>query len=243
MTEIGGYAFKGCSSLTSIILPNSITTIEDELFSDCCALVSIVIGDSVTAIGKSAFCNCESLRFLNLPNSITQIGNYAFEGCKSLSSVAIPNSVTKINHSTFYNCSELTSVVIPASVSEINGRGLLSTNPPSYGAFEGCANIILVTSLNPIPPTCNKYVFEDSVYQKATLYVPIGSLESYANADIWKNFSNIAELPDAGIGDIETPYVTNVARYDLHGRLLTDPTPGINVVIYSDGTTRKEFVK
>ena len=97
---------------------------------------------------------------------------------------------------------------------------------------------------NPIPPTCNNDdFFEDNVYRQATLYVPIGSMESYANADVWENFTNIAETPYAGIGDIETPYATEVARYDLHGRLLSAPTQGINIVIYSDGTTRKEFVK
>ena len=98
--------------------------------------------------------------------------------------------------------------------------------------------------MNPEPPTCEGDNVFYSVSTGCTLYVPAGSKDAYATAEVWKNFTNIVELP-AGIEDIEegSNGVEEVARYDLHGRLLTDPTPGINIVIYSDGTTRKEFVK
>ena len=87
MTYIGVCAFDGCSSLTSITIPNS-----------------------VTSIGRSAFDGCSSLTSITIPNSVTSIGQYAFSGCISLTSITIPNSVTKISYCAFKNCKNLENV-------------------------------------------------------------------------------------------------------------------------------------
>ena len=128
VTTIGDYAFSCCSSLTSITIPDSVTTIGYEAFRGCSSLTSVTIGDSVTSIGKWAFYECSSLTSVTIPDSVTTIGNGAFKYCRSLTSVTIPDSVTTIGSSAFSGCSSLTSVTIPDSVTSIG-----------EGAFESCA--------------------------------------------------------------------------------------------------------
>ena len=125
VTEIGRYAFYGCYSLKSVVIPDSVTSIGYSAFENCSSLTSVVIPDSVTSIGDRAFCNCSSLTSVVIPDSITNIGSYTFYGCSSLTSVVIPDSVTSIGSYAFYGCNSLTSIVIPDSVTNI-GSGALA---------------------------------------------------------------------------------------------------------------------
>ncbi len=110
VTSIGGWAFQGCSSLTSINIPDSVTSIGDYAFYGCSSLTSINIPDRVTSIGDYAFYGCSSLTSINIPDSVTSIGDYAFDGCSSLTSITIPDSVNSIGNFAFYGCSSLTSI-------------------------------------------------------------------------------------------------------------------------------------
>ena len=155
VTSIGNSAFYGCSSLTSLTIPNSVTSIGVSAFSGCSGLTSVTIPNSVTSIGNSAFYGCYGLTssvynahvFVYMPKSysgaytipdgIASIAEYAFSGCSGLTSVTIPNSVTSIGSSAFENCSSLTSIDFPASLEYfdegvINGcTGLVSIKIPS----------------------------------------------------------------------------------------------------------------
>ena len=111
--------FEDCDSLTSITIPNSVTSIGDYAFSGCSSLTSVVIGDSVTRIGKNAFRDCRSLTSITIPDGVTSIGAGAFAGCSSLTSIEIPYSVKRIGVGAFESCSRLTSVVIPDSITSI----------------------------------------------------------------------------------------------------------------------------
>ena len=101
---IGDSAFYDCSGLTSITIPNTVTSIGEYAFSRCSSLNSITIPNSVTSIGESAFYECSSLAWVTIPNSVTSIGVVAFAGCSSLTSITIPNSVTSIGESAFWGC-------------------------------------------------------------------------------------------------------------------------------------------
>ena len=130
-------AFEGCSGLTSIVIPNSVTDIFNQVFSGCSGLTSVVIPNSVTSIGDAVFSGCSSLTSVEIPNSVTSIDHAAFSGCSNLTSVEIPNSVTSIGASVFQRCSSLTSVVIPNSVTKVG----------EY-AFAGCSDLTSVIISN-----------------------------------------------------------------------------------------------
>ena len=132
-------AFRGCRSLQSITIPNSVTSIGDEAFGECYSLQSVTIPNSVTSIEYGAFRDCYSLQSVIIPNSVTSIGNYAFSSCKSLQSVTIPNSVTKIGDYAFSWCESLQSITIPNSVTSIGDE-----------AFSGCESLQSVTIPNSV---------------------------------------------------------------------------------------------
>ena len=114
---IGVSAFKGCSGLTSITIGNSVVTISKQAFYDCAGLISVIIPNSVTSIGDFAFTYCKAIISINLPMSINNIGVDCFLGCKSLNEINIPN-LTELNDGVFWGTA-LTSVVIPNTVKSI----------------------------------------------------------------------------------------------------------------------------
>ena len=126
-------AFDGCTSLTSVTIPNSVTRIDNKAFYNCTSLTSVKIPDSVTSIGCYAFENCTSLTSITIPNSVKSIVDYAFAGCRSLTSVKIPDSVTRIGNDAFENCESLTNVTIGNSVTSIG-----------HYAFSNCTNLTRV---------------------------------------------------------------------------------------------------
>ena len=103
-------AFADCIKLTSIKIPNSVTSIEDGAFRNCTSLKKINIPDSVTSIQDNTFRNCTSLSSIYIPNSITKIGNSAFRNCASLRKLYIPDSVISISVLALSICSSLKSV-------------------------------------------------------------------------------------------------------------------------------------
>ena len=96
MTDIGHYAFNGCSSLTSIEIPNSVTSIGSGAFNNCTSLTSIVIPNSVTNIGHDAFADCSSLSEIQLSENLTRLDYGLFTDCTSLQSLTIPGSIMSI---------------------------------------------------------------------------------------------------------------------------------------------------
>lgn len=154
-------------TLSTIILPNSITSIGFGAFQSCENLTSVVIPNSVTSIGTAAFSNCTKLTNIIIPNSVTLIGESAFANCMALTSVVIPNSVTSIGDRAFYvnpylgysnhRGSSLVSVTIGNSVVLIGKQAFQEcsklTNiiiPNSVttiddNAFYGCSSLVSVT--------------------------------------------------------------------------------------------------
>ena len=137
VTSIGSYAFSGCTSLESVTFGenSALESINSYAFYNCTSLASITIPDSVTSIGYEAFYGCDSLTSITIPDSVTSIGSYAFSGCTSLESVTFGgNSKLESIGEAFYGCDSLTSITIPDSVTSIG----------SY-AFSGCTSLESVT--------------------------------------------------------------------------------------------------
>ena len=169
--KLGDYAFYGCSGLTSLTIPSSVTSIGNKAFYGCNGLTSLVIPSGVTSIGDKAFHGCSGLTSLVIPSGVTSIGDKAFYGCSGLISLTIPSSVTRIGWSAFEGCSGLTSLTIPSSVTMISGeafsgcRGLTSLVIPSSvtsidrSAFSGCSSLTSLTIPSSVTSIGN-YAFE-----------------------------------------------------------------------------------
>ena len=123
---LGDYMFSGCSALTSLILPSSVTKIGNYAFEYLVTLTSLIIPSNVTEIGYHAFANCSGLISLVISSGV--IDGSAFKNCSGLTSLVIPSSVTEIGWFAFENCSGLTSIYVYAE--HIYTSGLV--------AFKGC---------------------------------------------------------------------------------------------------------
>lgn len=112
VTSIGTGAFFNCTGLTSVNIPASVTSIGYDAFSECTGLTTVTFGENskLTSIGDDAFYNCNSLTEITIPNRVTNIGKYAFELCSNLTAVTIPASVTIISDYAFNGCSSLTNI-------------------------------------------------------------------------------------------------------------------------------------
>ena len=163
VTSIGAMAFYRCSEVTSITIPNSVTSIGYYAFQgtswlknlpDGCVYAGsclyeykgkmpenthIDIKEGTTQICPHAFEDCESLTSITIPNSVTSIGYYAFNGCSGLTSVTIGNSVTSIETSAFEGCSSLSSVTIGNSVTSIGEN-----------AFRNCSSLSSISIPNSV---------------------------------------------------------------------------------------------
>ena len=131
---IANTAFQNCSGLSTVTIPNSVTSIGSAAFQNCSGLSTVTIPNCVTSIGSAAFDGCSGLTSVTIPNSVTSIGSRAFCGCRGLTTVTIPNSVASIDDYAFKGCNGLTSVNYQCS-------------PTSLGdnLFSECNNIKEVT--------------------------------------------------------------------------------------------------
>ena len=159
VTEIGEKAFEDNSALTSVTIPDSMTSICYLAFYCCSGLTSVTIPDSVTNIGGRAFEYCSGLTEISVSSGNTKYhsaGNCLIEtttktlvlGCKT-SVIPDDGSVTSIGESAFWYCSGLTSILIPNSVTSI-GR---------Y-AFNDCTDLTSVTIPNSVTSICDR-AFKD----------------------------------------------------------------------------------
>ena len=128
VTAIGNSAFRSCSNLTGVTIPNTVTSIGEYAFSSCSHITSVTIPNGVETIGVRAFYNCSQLSTLTILNGVEIIGASAFYHC-NLHTVTIPASVTSIGSDAF-SCSNLDSVFFKA------------TNCSSAAnAFENCSHL------------------------------------------------------------------------------------------------------
>lgn len=178
VTTIGNAAFRD-SSVTSVTIPDSVTSIDDNAFGFCSQLTNISIPNSVTYIGFSAFAHCTSLKSITLPSSLSSISEALFSGCSQLTTIHIPDSVPSIQSHAFYHCRNLETIRIPVSVT------LIETD-----AFAGCPSLMTVTysgsktrwdkikgkdQLLNIPLVCNK--LEATFTADGTTFAPTQTID------------------------------------------------------------------
>ena len=108
----GGNLYLNNELVTELIIPDTVTSINDYAFGNCSHLTSVEIPDSVISIGNSAFSGCDSLTSVEIPDSVISTGNSAFSGCDSLTSVVIPDSITSIGEQVFRSCYSLSSITV-----------------------------------------------------------------------------------------------------------------------------------
>ena len=126
VTSIGSSAFRGCTALASVTIPESVVSIENSAFRGCTALASVTIPGSVVSIGNYAFYNCTALTSITIPEGVVSIGEMAFYGCIGLTKITIPFSLTELGNDAFSRCS-LTEVVSNNPVPASGGRNAFSS--------------------------------------------------------------------------------------------------------------------
>jgi hypothetical protein len=184
------------NTLSSIILPNSATSIDLGAFWLCSGLKTVYIPASITSIALQAFEIASGLITVDQNNNnYSSLDGVLYDKSKSklihyptskLGSFNIPSSVKTIGRVAFGSCSGLTSVTIPPSVSSIE-----------MSAFSNCISLstIITHCLTPVNLSSSSYVFYFVKTYNCKLYVPYGTSGLYANANQWKDFANIIELP------------------------------------------------
>lgn len=215
--------------LQTILLPKSVTSIDDRAFSSCHSLNKVVIYEnSVKTIGMAAFEYCSSLADIVLPEGVTTIARSAFWGCSSLSRIDLPEGVTTIGHSAFYGCEKLSSVKLPNSLTTIEGfafsgcNGLTITIPDNVESmsmltFYGCSSLVDVTL--PSTMTTLEYgAFENCTSLRSvtipnsvnTVDAPFYGCSSLSDIKVPDYLYETSIFSGTGITDITVPEGTTV---------------------------------
>ncbi len=251
VTKIAEKAFKDCTLLEEIVLPDSITEIGDYAFSNCTSLKSIEIPDSVTSMGGGIFYSCTSLEKCRLPESMTSLAesvDYSydsqgnpmyyrvygfFQNCPKLTSVVLPENVVTIGKNAFMDCESLTSVNIPDSVQSIGNSAFSDCGIESIHIPDGVAEI-------------ENCCFQRSALKSIILPYSVATIESGA-FNMCKNLEKITILnPECEIkGD--APTICNfyeTLTNEVNGQLLmTDVYNYSGVICGYDNSTAESYAR
>ncbi|MBR5725799.1 MAG: leucine-rich repeat protein [Muribaculaceae bacterium] len=239
VSSIGRYGFVGASTLNSVTIPASVKSVGLSAFKGCGGLTRVtandlsswcginfanieanplnvvhhlevngnevtelVVPDDVEAIGDFAFATCEGIISVATGDHLKTIGNYAFQKCKNLVKVSVGDQVSSIGEKAFNSCTSLTGVTLGRGVEHIGSK-----------AFYSSMIINDITCKASVPPVvANKDAFSSGIYKKATVTVPMESLEAYASAGVWSEFDNVvgANL-NYSVGDVNRDGEVNIA--------------------------------
>ena len=178
-------AFCGCENLSSFEIPARVKTIEEEVFCYCRSLTSIEILANVKTIGDGAF-SMSALTSIKIPTNVETIGNEAFSDCESLTSIEILANVKTIGNNVFSLCKSLKTVDMSAC-----------TQVETIGqyAFYKDSELRLFKIGTGTPPTCWTDAFK-GINPYSVLKVPSGCADAYKAASGWKNFASITGLDE-----------------------------------------------
>ena len=240
VSRIGMNAFRDCVNLTSITIPNSITTIASSAFYNCVELENISLPKSITSIGQSAFVNCAKLTGIEIPNAVTSIDDYAFQGCDAISllnfnAVLCADFSSTASHRPFYNLN-IKTINIGDSVQKIPAYfaygltkldnltiGKAVTSIGDYG-FQGCKAL---KTINFNAESCGNFNSYDSspFYNLNITTINIGNsvqripsyfaygLSCLVNIDIPNTINYIGYNAFYGCSNLERVYITDIASW------------------------------
>ena len=182
VVEIGKEAFKKCSSLTSITLPEGVTSIGDSAFSECSSLTSITLPEGVSSIGEYAFYSCTSLTSIEIPDSVTQMGANPFTACEMLTDIHV-----SLNHprlatidGVLFDKTEKRLICYPCAFTASSyavPNGILSIG---YSAFSSCTSLTSITLPEGVT-SIGDYAFSDcKSLRSITLPDSLTSIGDYA---------------------------------------------------------------
>lgn len=140
LEKISDGAFWGCSALSSIALPDSVTEIERNAFFET-GLRNIQLPEKLTLIGGGAFCNCKNLKQVQLPPQLKELGEGAFFNCENLAQIQLPSQLNKLGGDAFRDCTSLDKIDIPAGLKQIESATFCNTGLTSVTLHEGLTKI------------------------------------------------------------------------------------------------------
>lgn len=182
--------FQACTALTSVVLPNTLTNIQQYSFYGCTNLASINFPASITTIGTYAFYSCTTLESVTLPTTVTSINNFVFYGCTKLTSVQGLTNVTYIGASAFKACSSLTTISTPSVLTFDTGAfeqctklvyvDLSSATAINYGAFQGCTQLSIDLDCPNLTGAIGSRAFGGTAIKKVLNLGSITQISGYA---------------------------------------------------------------
>lgn len=186
MTSMGFQCFYGCTSLTKIQLPSSLTTLGFGCFDGCTGLESIAIPQGLTLLDGQCFQDCSNLSTIILPKSIVSIGKECFKGCKKLADIVLPEGVTTLGESCFYGCKQLIKITLPSTLKAIGRAAFQLDN------FKDNQMVCLAS----VPPECGN---ESSLPSDLSLFVPKEAKNSYQTTKPWSSHRVYSDYPLSSI--------------------------------------------
>ncbi len=264
--SISDNAFRNCSGLTSISIPNSITEIGSSAFADCSGLTSVTLSNNITTISSSLFSGCTNLAAITIPNSVTSIGYDVFRDCSNLTAITwnakdytagapfssiasqitsftFSEELTSIPASLCQNMSKLTTITIPESVTSIG-----------FDAFRYCSSLSSITIPNSVTwvgdgaflgtgltePVYNAHVFAYMPTSYSGAYTIPAGIHSIAPAA----FAHCENLTSIVIPN-DVKYLGNGAFqdcYQLQSVTLSDSLTEISYAVFANCGSLKSII-